>query len=189
MSEVKKLVNVNSKRCRTCNEFSPAEYEKCQYCGSILIDISDNSNNEGETEITEGNNIEAEPELSETLPYNNINEYLDENSEKNENEINNDQIQFNSIFGFKTSESIPAEKPKSKNITNGRKVFLTIICSIVPGFGQLFCLILSLNYMNSDDDEDKKSFGHALFIAALVLFVITCIISFIIALAVYEPPV
>ena len=92
------------------------------------------------------------------------------------------------IFGFKTSESIPEVKQKTKDISNRKKVFLTVICSIIPGFGQLFCLILSLNYMNSEDNEDRKNFGQALFVAALVLFVFMCIISFIIALAVYVPP-
>lgn len=189
-------LDANSKFCKTCSELSPAELDKCQFCGSELKDVLDEVNSDLNLKISIGSvssEIEnEEPNISEILPYDNVESYVKEAYDEKENSINNDQAQFNDIFGFKSSngvqEKIVKEIVKDDSISNKKKVFLTVICAIVPGFGQLFCLILSIIFMNSEDNEDRKSFGSALFAAALILFVLTCIISFLIALVVYQPP-
>ena len=180
------MESLNNKRCVTCGELSTEEFDKCQYCGSVLVDNLDYANSDVDTK-TIGIEEDIKSVAPENLNYNNADKYFEEEFEKDVSEISNDQLQFNNIFGFKSENNIPKVEVKNKSISNGRKVLLTIICSIIPGFGQLFCLILSLGYMNSEENEDMKSFGQALFVAALVLFVLTCIISFVIALAIYQP--
>lgn len=190
-------LNENNKICRTCSELSPVELEKCQYCGSELKDLVEDMNSDLDLKITIGRKT-AEKEVEEInnpeiLPYANNEIHIDETDEKPDRSIIEDQIQFNDIFGFKTTNEIPektknaVKELKEDSISNNRKVLLAVICSIVPGFGQSFCLILSLGFMNSEENEDRKSFGNALFVASLVMFVITCIVSFLIAVVVYQP--
>jgi hypothetical protein len=190
-------INENNKICRTCSELSPVEFEKCQYCGSELKDLVEDMNSDLDLKITIGRKT-AEKEVEEInspeiLRYVNNEIHIDETDEKPVSSIIEDQVQFNDIFGFKTTNEIPertkkaVKELKEDSISNNRKVLLTIICSIIPGFGQLFCLILSIGFMNSEENDDRKSFGNALFVASLVMFVITCIVSFLIAVAVYQP--
>lgn len=58
----------------------------------------------------------------------------------------------------------------AKAISNGLKVFLTVIASVIPGIGQLIGIISSIIFINMDDSRDKKSFGVALLIASIVMF-------------------
>lgn len=62
------------------------------------------------------------------------------------------------------------------SISNARKVFITSLCSLIPGFGQLIGVIIAIVYMNSEDDNDKKSFGVALLVNSLIVFVLACIL-------------
>ena len=68
---------------------------------------------------------------------------------------------------------------KRPPLSNGMKVFLTILFTMVPGLGQLAGIITAIVFMNTDDDPDRKSFGVAILIASLILFVISCIGCFI----------
>jgi len=68
-------------------------------------------------------------------------------------------------------------------LSNGMKVLLTVIFTIIPGFGQLAGIITAIIFMNSEDDEDKKSFGVAILVASLIMFVLACIGCFIAILA------
>ncbi|HHV95438.1 MAG TPA: hypothetical protein GXX37_03015 [Clostridiaceae bacterium] len=67
-------------------------------------------------------------------------------------------------------------------LTNGMKVFITVISSVVPGLGQIAGIILAIIFMNSEDDVDKRSFGVALLVASLILFVISCFSCFLLIL-------
>ncbi len=68
-------------------------------------------------------------------------------------------------------------------LSNGMKVFLTVICTIIPGIGQLAGIITAIVFMNSEDDSDRKSFGVALLVASLIMFVFACIGCFILVIA------
>lgn len=70
-----------------------------------------------------------------------------------------------------------------KPLSNGLKVFLSIILTAIPGFGQLIGIICSIVFMNSEEDPDKRSFGVALLIASSVMFILTSICFFITILA------
>lgn len=73
---------------------------------------------------------------------------------------------------------------KPKPLGNGLKVFLTVLAAIVPGIGQLVGVITAIVFMNSDGDSDRRSFGIALLVASLLMFVIACILGFIAAVAI-----
>lgn len=161
---------MDKKICKTCNEESPAELDHCPYCGSTLVESSV-ANHVEQDEITK--ELAPEPEDESILAQ---------------------QAEFNDIFGFKTvqqlqSKALPENPPIIKTMGNGQKVFLSVICSIIPGLGQLLCLILSIIFMNNEENEDTRSFGKALFVASIVMFAITFILSFIFAIAMYNPAI
>ena len=61
-----------------------------------------------------------------------------------------------------------------KPLSNGLKVLLTMIATI-PLLGQLVGIIMAIIYMNSEGDADRKSFGKALLIGTLVIFLVACL--------------
>lgn len=60
-----------------------------------------------------------------------------------------------------------------KPLSNKTKVFLTALSSFVPWLGQLVGIIAAIVYMNSEDDDDRRSFGRALLVSSLIVFLIT----------------
>lgn len=70
-------------------------------------------------------------------------------------------------------------------LSNGLKVFLTVLFTVVPGFGQLAGIITGIIFMNSDDDTDRKSFGVALLVASIIMFVLSGIGFFLLILSFY----
>ncbi len=59
-------------------------------------------------------------------------------------------------------------------LSNGFKVFITMVATI-PLIGQLVGIIMAIIYMNSEGDTDRKSFGKALLIGTLVIFLAVCL--------------
>jgi len=72
---------------------------------------------------------------------------------------------------------------KNKNpLSNGMKVFLTALFILIPGFGQLAGIITAIVFMNSEGDSDRKSFGVALLVLSLIMFVFACIGCFVLTI-------
>lgn len=67
-------------------------------------------------------------------------------------------------------------------LSNGLKVFLTILFTVIPGIGQLAGIITGIVFMSADGDRDRKSFGVALLVACLILFLLSCIGCFALSL-------
>lgn len=67
-------------------------------------------------------------------------------------------------------------------LSNGLKVFLTALFIIIPGIGQLAGIITAIVFMNSEGDSDRKSFGVALLVLSLIIFVFACIGCFVAAI-------
>jgi hypothetical protein len=65
-----------------------------------------------------------------------------------------------------------------QRLSNGIKVFLTVLFTVIPGVGQLAGIITAIVFMADDDDADKRSFGAAVMTASVVIFIITCLIAF-----------
>lgn len=68
-----------------------------------------------------------------------------------------------------------------KPLSNGMKVFLTTLCAVIPCLGQLAGVIAAILFLNSDD-ADRRSFGAALLVSSLIVFVISICVSFVLVL-------
>lgn len=53
------------------------------------------------------------------------------------------------------------------------KVFMVTLSNLVPGIGQLFGVISSIVFMNTEGDTDRKSFGTALLVSSVISFVVS----------------
>lgn len=67
-------------------------------------------------------------------------------------------------------------------LSNGLKVFLTILFTVIPGIGQIAGIITAIIFMGSTD-QDRKSFGVAILVASLIMFVVSCLGCFIFSIA------
>ena len=76
-------------------------------------------------------------------------------------------------------EEVTKEEPEMtgrRPLSNARKVALTVLSSLIPGFGQLAGVIIAIVFMNDEDDEDRKSFGTALMVSSIAVFIVVCVI-------------
>ncbi|MCX8131756.1 MAG: hypothetical protein N3I35_16885 [Clostridia bacterium] len=195
---------VPKKKCSFCGEDIDVGLSRCPYCGSLL-DFSINSsvgciNNNDQAQTN--NNYSGEPEVC-----GNVSNSLDGECLKNvmksddgeplkqaveQTDVNNrhhNTVQ-NSNTQIKQNLYIINDDNGRKPLGNGLKVFLTVISTVIPGFGQILGIIISIVLMNSEDEKygtDKKSFGLALLVSSLVMFVLSCISCFILLLAFSVP--
>lgn len=198
--------NNSQKKCGFCGESIPANAGRCPYCGSILEvtfdndykfttgedsghDTADNVNNDGNSdERPEYNhNVHAQQDIESTNPqqrpdpYSNINDqnYF-QGSPKPRDYSNN---------GYTTGSNLGNDRKQVYNkppLSNGMKVFLTSLFILIPGFGQLAGIITAIVFMNAEGDSDRKSFGVAVLILSIIMFVLACLGCFIFAIAANE---
>jgi len=102
------------------------------------------------------------------------------NEKFNNDNINNTYAK--SKISYNANRNYAGYNDSKSSLTNGMKVFITVISSVVPGLGQIAGIILAIIFMNSEDDVDKRSFGVALLVASLILFVIACFSCFLLIL-------
>lgn len=192
-------------KCVFCDEYIPPECRRCPYCGNLLekaeeelntvgintestVEYAEYGQNNGNIENAleyaknrqNGENIESTSEDSENEPKS---ENIDTASEDAVFEGNNENIEQgneNMKFALKTDTHQSAEIRK-KPLSNGMKVFLTTLCVFVPCLGQLIGVIASILFINSDD-ADRRSFGSALLVSSLIVFVVSVIFSFMLVL-------
>ena len=73
-----------------------------------------------------------------------------------------------------TAEINRDRKDKIKQLSNKMKVFIAVLCTIVPCLGQLIGVIMSIAFINTGED-DRKSFGLSLLGASIVIFAVWCL--------------
>jgi len=137
---------LDKKKCEYCGELIHVNTRRCPFCGSIVSEVP--------LEI-----IKAEEDPS------NVGELTTNNNEKEQ--------PFVTQTGF-TSEVRDNQVPQ-KPLSNAMKVFITVLACIIPGFGQLIGIIVAVVFMSDEADSDRRSFGKALMIASLVIFVVISI--------------
>jgi len=157
-------INAGMKKCNFCDESISADARRCPYCGSLL-----------------------------EIKINKFEFLADTNTQKPVSTIVNDStsfVQSCAIYSADTRKDVrqPSmgavlDGNNKKGLGNYMKVFLTVICTVVPGIGQLAGIIIAIIFMNTEDDTDRRSFGLALLIASLIFFVISCLACFMIILA------
>lgn len=171
--------NNMQKKCGFCGETIPTGAGRCPYCGSILEVTFDNSYRITPPEEANVSNIEdAKPENAEQVQDNQLK--VEQNAE-----VNNDTIKDNKPFngGGYVPDRRYGNEIRSP-LSNGIKVLLTVIFTLIPGIGQLAGIITAIVFMNAEGDNDRKSFGVALLVVCLVMFVLACIGCFIMVIAI-----
>jgi hypothetical protein len=156
---VKCLENTNNqkKKCTYCGEEIDANAGRCSLCGSLVDRNAYADTDENKNEI-------------KTI--------VNEDKQRNEQPI--------SSFSYSNNfQNIPvSQAPELNNkLSNGMKVFLTVLSVAVPFLGQIAGIIIAIVYMNSNDDEDRKSFGMALLLASIIFFVLSFLVAIIIGMA------
>lgn len=68
------------------------------------------------------------------------------------------------------------------SLSNGFKVFIAVLYTLIPGIGQIAGIIHGFAMVNSKG-KDKRSFGKALIVAMVSVFIIYCVILYIGAVA------
>lgn len=178
--------NNAQKKCGFCGESIPAHAGRCPYCGSLL-------------EVTFDNGYQINPDEN-TVPVREEDKNQD-NANQYPNNVSNESPMWQEAAGQQHEQEngtqggdranygnryIPdrnfSNKYNSTPLSNGLKVFLTAIFILIPGIGQLAGIITAIVFMNSEGDSDRKSFGVALLVLSLILFVFACIGCFVIAI-------
>ncbi len=181
------------KKCGFCGETIPRSASRCPYCGSILEVTVDDSFSvaEPQQDTGENNTVMPQPEdkheaaLSGQSP-----------DEGRESEAGNDDAYRQQNEGWqagpynqgtqrpyypRNQQPTPSNGGKTP-LSNGLKVFLTVLFTVLPGIGQLAGIITAIVFMSSDGDSDRKSFGVALLVASLAMFVLSCVSCFVLSL-------
>jgi len=65
---------------------------------------------------------------------------------------------------------------------NGFKVFLVTVSNLLPGIGQLIGVIAGIVFMNAGEDKDRQSFGKAILISSVIVFLIMMILFGLLAI-------
>ncbi|MCX7841600.1 MAG: zinc ribbon domain-containing protein [Clostridia bacterium] len=159
-------INHNSKKCSFCGEDIRYDAKRCPYCGSLTSLSPETEALRTVYEI----NADASAVLNEAADevINSAGEDLEDNPYKRREP---NFVMVGNPYDY-TQEQQIAPKHKAKALSNGKKVFLTALSTIIPGFGQLAGLIAAIVFLNSDEDEDRKSFGQALMVSSLIVFAI-----------------
>jgi hypothetical protein len=173
---------LEKRKCNFCGEEISIYVRRCPYCGS-LIEQTAGSIIFAPQKILSDVEPTNQPGVENTISTKGEHTVLQQNNRENsEPEVARPEIlrshqthRMNAAnFNLSTmSLNNPQGKPQVKKpLSNGYKVFLTVITSLLPGLGQLLGLILSIVYLNAEDD-DRRSFGTALMIASLITFVLS----------------
>lgn len=136
------------KRCIYCGEEIDENAGRCPTCGSLA-----------DKSVIDG--IEEKINDSNTVVLDEIPQNIEKQVKNYSPNVSNTNIPENQPY-----------QPKSK-LSNGLKVFLTALSVAVPFLGQIAGIIIAIVYMNTSDDEDKKSFGTALLVVSLVFFILS----------------
>ena len=94
-------------------------------------------------------------------------------------------IPENTYYFDRTEQNVPGTYHQA-TLSDAAKVAFAMI-SIVPLIGQLVGIVLSIIFMNSEGNPDKKSYGKALLIGTLITTSITCLccIAYIVLMGLY----
>lgn len=183
--------NSSQKKCGFCGESIPAGAGRCPYCGSILEVTIDNSYriNADESGNTPQNTEQTQSDVRPAQDANTDQPGVNP-SAQGTREPRNEQPQAfagneRPYYQNRFPDGSGYVKPP---LSNGLKVFLAVLFTIIPGIGQLAGIITAIVFMSADGDKDRKSFGVALLVANLVMFVLACIGCFVFSITMQSLP-
>lgn len=178
------------KICSFCGESIPRSANRCPYCASILeVTVDDeffSFDHEQDQNTAKSNDVP--PGTGETR-------YGDPDSgqawQSGYGTGSDQQGQAGGQFGYQNQgpdtggpyypgyEQHVMHNNGKAPLGNGMKVFLTLVFALLPGIGQLAGIITAIAFMSSNDDSDRRSFGSALLVANIIMFVLMCLGCFV----------
>lgn len=174
-------------KCTFCGEEISYDSRRCPYCGSLLetrapsfkpdIPVSEGYKMEGSKNILENTTLVQDSKFDSVMET--------ASSQKEVPQIKADYSSGNEMRNSGFAAEIPRTGMDRHRLSNGMKVFLTALCTVIPGLGQLIGIIAGIIFMNAEGDEDRKSFGLALLIASLIFFVLSSIFSFVLIIGLF----
>lgn len=201
--------NKEQKKCGFCGETIPVGAGRCPYCGSILEVTFDHNDSITPAQNTAVNTAEgAKPDDGEQARVEQNAEVNVNTSESQDAVKQQEAVGLNSALphrdGFEQQSDVQGRvqggnRPYNNGgyvpgrragneirspLSNGMKVFLTVLFTLIPGIGQLAGIITAIVFMNTEGDSDRKSFGVALLVASLIMFVFACIGCFILVIGI-----
>lgn len=172
--------NENTKKCGYCGSEITVKAGRCPYCGSMLqVNVEENIYaNPLDAEVKSGEGDIASNEKSEDL----TGFKADTRQQSDTGPALGSKPVWNTGASYRPDYKMPSAGNGRGTLSNGLKVFLTILFTVIPGIGQLAGIITAIVFMNADDDADRKSFGVALLVASIVMFLLACIGCFVLTL-------
>lgn len=194
------LENMDSKvkKCSYCGEEIEAWAKRCAHCGSLQDTDGESINDNKDTGALPQEDVNKENSLSDQETGH---EEVHEKAEPKEQPPEQGrrmppetpgvkrEAPGQQAYGYRPYSAPYSQAPMSgrNSLSNGMKVFLTVLCAVIPGLGQLAGIIIAIVFMNTqeniEDYADRRSFGLALLIACIVVFVLACLGCFVLALA------
>lgn len=142
---------MGNKKCEFCGEEIHINSRRCPFCAGIQKEIpseNEDLNASAPDNEVRGISLEKQEEQFENL------------EEKKESAIRYTGPSVNNY------ENVQAEPM----LSNGLKVILSVISSVIPGVGQIIGIISAIIFISNEQDLDRKSFGKALLTSSLVMF-------------------
>lgn len=161
------------KICENCEAKLHFRTQKCPICNTILTEASKIVNDEAITEKNEtlGNNYditisdEIKENTTEIKTETLTQDQPTENITSKPEEPNQNMKDY--IYKAEVHHSLEYTEPLSNLI----KVLLTTLTALFPMMGQLIGLFFGI-FFSTYDDRDRKSFGKALIILSIIMFMI-----------------
>jgi len=146
------------KKCAFCGEMIDSDLNRCPYCCTLLP-------------VKARRTMAEEPDSQSMGPSvvfgdNFMMTSMETRGEDSEPLANSDE---DAEFDW--------EEPETA-LANGLKVFITSISSVLPGLGQVIGLITGITFTNSDE-KDRRSFGTALIVDSIIMFILWSILIFV----------
>jgi len=165
------MFNEAARKCDFCAESIPVCARRCPYCGSLLKINRPDSKMGKEENNGADYNCEGLLRREENFGDNSGGKGL----------LRTESAACNAAptAAMPTAQATPSTGGRNKLLSNGIKVCLTVISTIIPGLGQLAGIIIAIVLINDEGDADRRSFGTALLVASLCFFVIWLILWFI----------
>jgi hypothetical protein len=163
------------KYCKYCGESMDFQTSRCKYCGSLTEDWKTSAG--------------AMPDGFYTYPrlqYKSIADVKEKQTGENasivQDNLNASECGVSSAGGT-VSMAGDCGISQNKKLSNGLKVFLTVVFNVVPLIGQVAGIIAALIFINTDNDRDRNSFGLSILISSIVMFVVSCAVYYLLLLA------
>lgn len=191
------MYNNMQKECGFCKEVIPAGAGRCPYCGSVLKAAVDDDFTINTGKDLNGKQPQAKPVGGGEEEFVQKPEQDPAAGQDISGSINEGQsapAETEAPYGTQMGTGPQTEQGYQYRyapqpgygrppLSNGMKVFLTVLFTLLPGIGQLAGIITAIVFMSSEGDGDRKSFGVALLISSVILFMMSCIGCFVFSIA------